>query len=97
MRIALVGLPCCGKSTLSAAVASTSVRTGSLARTGRAYDECEVGVGLDQARVIDLPGVRSLREGDYAERAALKYLLWGDKRPPVSAHESEGPPAPYGP
>ncbi|MGZ8156561.1 MAG: FeoB small GTPase domain-containing protein [Burkholderiales bacterium] len=95
VRIALVGLPGCGKSTLFTAVASTSVRSGSFARTGRAYDECEVDVGLDQARVIDLPGVRSLLEHGESQRAALKYLLWGDDRPAVSAHESEGPPAPY--
>ncbi len=97
MRIALVGLPGSGKSTLFSAVASTAVTSGALARTERMYDVCDVEVGLDQARVIDLPGVRSLRESGETERGALKYLLWGDDRPPVSAHESEGPPVPCAP
>jgi len=97
VRIALVGLPGSGKSTLFAAVASTAVKRGALARTARMYDVCDVEVGLDQACLIDLPGVRSLRETGETERAALKYLLWGDDRPPISAHESGGPPLPCAP
>jgi len=96
-RIALVGLPGCGKSTLFRAVASTSVRSGALAGTRRVYDECAVEIGFDEARVIDLPSLRSLRDLEPADRAALKYLLWGDERPPVSAHEPQGPPAPFAP
>ena len=97
VRIALVGLPNSGKSTLFAAVSSTSVETGALVGSGRAYDECAVQVGLDEARVINLPGVQSLRHAQEEDRAALKYLLWGDRRPMISAHESEGPPAPFAP
>jgi len=96
-RIALVGLPGCGKSTLFRAVASTSTRSGALAGTHRVYDECAVEIGLDEARVIDLPSLRSLRDLDAGDRPALKYLLWGDERPPVSAHEPQGPPAPFAP
>ena len=96
-RIALVGLPGCGKSTLFRAVASTSVSSGALAGTRRVYDECAVEIGFDEARVIDLPSLRSLRDLEPADRAALKYLLWGDERPPVSAHEPQGPPAPFAP
>jgi ferrous iron transport protein B len=94
-RIALVGLPGCGTSTLFGAVASTNVRSGPLAHSGQTYEECEVEVGLDQARVIRLPAVRSLRGAGAADHAALKYLLWGDERPAVSAHEPQGAPAPY--
>ena len=97
LRIALVGLPGGGKSTLFRAVASTSVQSGALAGTPRAYDECAVRIGLDEARVIDLPSLRSLRDTDLAGPSTLKYLLWGDERPSVSVHEPQGPPAPFGP
>ena len=97
LRIALVGLPGSGKSALFAAVSSTSVQSGALAGTHRAYNECAVQIGLDEARVIDLPSVHSLRQPEGDDRATLKYLLWGDERPPVSVHEPEGPPAPFSP
>ena len=97
LRIALVGLPNSGKSTLFAAVASTSVQSGALTGTHRAYNECAVQIGLDEARVIDLPSIRSPHHLDSEDRAALKYLLWGDERPPVSLHEPDGPPAPFAP
>ena len=97
LRIALVGMPNGGKSTLFAAVSSTSAHTGALAGTQRAYDECTVQIGLDEASVIDLPSIRSLHHLEPDDRAALKYLLWGDERPPVSLHEPGGPPAPFAP
>jgi len=97
LRMALVGLPASGKSTLFAAVSSTSVQTGALAGTRRVYDECAVQVGLDEARLITLPSVHSLRHPDQDDLATLKYLLWGDERPPVSLHEPDGPPAPFSP
>jgi ferrous iron transport protein B len=97
LRIALVGLPNSGKSTFFASVASTSVQSGALAGTHRAYDECAVQIGLDEARVIDLPSIRSPHHLESDDRAALKYLLWGDERPPVSLHDPEGPPAPFAP
>jgi ferrous iron transport protein B len=95
LRIALVGMPNSGKSTLFMAVSSTSVQTRALAGTRRAYDECAVQIGLDDARVIDLPSLRSLRHLEDEDRATLKYLLWGDERPLVSVHEPEGAPAPF--
>ena len=97
LRIALVGLPGSGKSTLFAAVASTSVRGGTLAGTHGAYNECAVQIGLDEARLIDLPSIHSPHHLESDDRAALKYLLWGDERPPVSMHEPGGPPAPFAP
>jgi len=97
LRIALVGLPNSGKSTFFAAVASTSVRSGALAGTRLAYNECAVQIGFDEARLIDLPSIRSPHHLESADRAALKYLLWGDQRPPVSLHEPDGPPAPFAP
>lgn len=97
LRIALVGLHNSGKSTLFEAVSSTSVQHGVLAGTQRAYDECAVQIGLDEARLIDLPSMPSLRHLEDEDRAAFKYLLWGDRRPPVSVHDPEGPPAPFAP
>ncbi len=97
LRIALVGLPHSGKSTLFAAVASTSVQRGSLSGTHGGYNECAVQIGLDEARLIDLPSLHSPHALEADDRAALKYLLWGDERPPVSQHEPVGPPAPFAP
>ena len=97
LRIALVGLPNSGKSTLFQAVASTSVETGALAGTRSSYEECAVQIGLDEARLIDLPSIRSPHHLESEDRAALKYLLWGDERPPISIHEPGGPPAPFAP
>ena len=97
LRIALVGMPNSGKSTLFQAVSSTSIRTGELAGTHRAYGECAVQVGLDEARVIDLPSIHSLHHLDHDDRVTLQYLLWGDELPPVSVHEPGGPPAPFSP
>jgi ferrous iron transport protein B len=97
LRIALVGMPNAGKSTLFNAVASTAPTTGKLAGTQRAYGECTVQVGLDQASVIDLPSIPSLPDLAQDDVVALKYLLWGDDRPLVSSHETDGPPAPFAP
>jgi len=70
LRIALVGLPNSGKSTFFAAVASTSVRSGALAGTRLSYNECAVQIGLDEARVIDLPSIRSPHHLESADRHA---------------------------
>ncbi|MDD5175231.1 MAG: ferrous iron transporter B [Sterolibacterium sp.] len=101
LRIALVGLPGAGKSTLFDAVSSTAPHSGELTGTHRVYAECKVKIGFDEASVVDLPSIHTLHHlaGDESsganDYAALKYLLWGDKRPPVTAHEQPGPPAPF--
>ena len=97
LRIALVGLPNSGKSTLFNAVSSTAIQTGELAGTGRAFGECAVQIGLDEARLIDLPSIHSLHHLDHDDRVAVQYLLWGDQRPPVAGHEPGEPPAPFTP
>lgn len=97
LRIALVGMPNSGKSTLFKAVSSTAIHTGELAGTQRAYGECAVQIGFDEARLIDLPSIHSLHHLEHDDLVALQYLLWGDEQPPVSVHEPDGPPAPFAP
>ncbi|MFO7594678.1 MAG: ferrous iron transporter B [Pseudomonadota bacterium] len=97
LRIALVGMPNSGKSTLFRAVSSTSIHTGELAGTHQSYGECTVQIGLDEAGLVDLPSMHSMHHMHREDIGALKYLLWGDRRPPVTEHEPEGPPAPFSP
>jgi ferrous iron transport protein B len=96
LRIALVGMPGSGKSTLFQAVSATSITTGELAGSQRAYRESLVQIGLDEASVIDLPSLHALHHIKQPELATVQYLLWGDQPPPVSSHEADAPPAPYG-
>ncbi|BAV32912.1 nucleoside recognition domain-containing protein [Sulfuricaulis limicola] len=97
LRIALVGMPNSGKSTLFNAVSSTSIRTGELGGTRRAYNECAVQIGLDEARVVELPSIQTLHDLPPDDLVALQYLLWGDELPPVKVHEPGAPPAPFAP
>ncbi len=97
LRIALVGMPNSGKSTLFKAVSSTSINTGQLAGTERAYGECAVQVGFDEARLVDLPSIHTLNNLQHDDLVTLKYLLWGDELPLVSVHEPGEPPAPFTP
>lgn len=75
LRIALIGMPKSGKRTLFDAVASTSVHEGEFAGSDRPYRECAVQIGLDEARVVDLPSIRSLHLTGQDEQVALRYLL----------------------
>lgn len=95
LRIALVGQPNSGKSTLFHAVASTSIDRGQLTGTDRAYKRCTVQIGMDEAELVDLPAIYSLHNLKNDDLEGLKYLLWGDSRPLVSAHEGSEPPAPF--
>jgi ferrous iron transport protein B len=95
LRIALVGLPGAGKTTLFDAVSSTAPQTGELTGTHRVYRACTVQIGLDEASVVDLPSLHSMHHVEDDDLSALKYLLWGNERPPVTAHESGAPPAPF--
>jgi len=94
-RIALVGQPNSGKTTIFRTVSSTSIQSGELAGTRKPYGECIVRIGLDEAALVDLPGIDSLRHLQGDDLEALKYLLWGDARPLVSRHERAEPPAPF--
>ena len=76
LRIALVGLPNSGKRTLFEAVSSTSVERGTLAGTQRTYDECAVQIGFDEARVVALPSIHSLRHSRYLKAGRSSSPLW---------------------
>ncbi|OOZ39994.1 nucleoside recognition domain-containing protein [Solemya pervernicosa gill symbiont] len=95
LRIALIGQPNSGKSTLFKVVSSTEIYTGELAGTERSYRACSVQIGMDEAMLVDLPSIQSLHNLSDDDQVSLKYLLWGDERPAVSRHESDQPPAPF--
>jgi ferrous iron transport protein B len=97
LRLALAGLPGAGKTTLFDAVSSAAPRRGELTGTDRVYRECTVQIGLDEASLVELPSLRALQHHAGEDPDALKYLLWGDERPPVSVHESGAPPVPFSP
>lgn len=97
LLIALTGLANSGKTTIFENVASTFVRAGELTGTHRPYQECSVQVGLDEISLVDLPDIDCLQHLRRDDLAALKYLLWGNERPPVSIHETQEPPAPFAP
>jgi len=50
---------------------------------------------MDEAELVDLPAIHSLHNLHDDDLEGLKYLLWGDSRPLISAHEGEHPPAPF--
>lgn len=97
LRIALTGMPTSGKTTLFRGVSSTEAYEGELVGTDQIYTESLVQIGLDEASVIDLPSIHTLHHTQTNDLVTLKYLLWGDERPAVSAHEDKSPPAPYSP
>jgi ferrous iron transport protein B len=89
--VALVGRARTGKSSLFLAASSTSPQHRRLLRDGDAYGECLVDIGLEQISLVDLPAVDSLHSLSAHDRILVKYLLWGDRWPPVAAHEAEQP------
>ncbi len=94
LRIALVGKPNSGKSTLFKAVSATSTEQRLLAGTDRHYEECIVQVGLDEASLIDLPSLSSLHHLKRDDEVALQYLIWGDDRKEVAGNGEPLPPLP---
>jgi ferrous iron transport protein B len=90
-RVALVGHLRTGKSSLFLAASSAAPQQEELLHDGDSYNECLVDVGLEQISLLDLPSIDSLHSLNSRDRVLLKYLLWGDRWPPVAAHESEQP------
>jgi len=75
MRIALVGQPNCGKSTLFNYVAGYRAETGNFAGTTVTFKESKVHVLGEIAELVDLPGTYTLLGTNPAERVVLDYLI----------------------
>lgn len=74
MRIALIGQPNCGKSTLFNQVAGYKAETGNFTGTTVKYTESKVRVAGEVVEVVDLPGAYTLEATSPAEREASSYL-----------------------
>ena len=74
MRIALIGQPNCGKSTLFNQVAGYKAETGNFTGTTVTFTESKVRVGGEVVEIVDLPGTYSLDAHSPAEREAASYL-----------------------
>ncbi|HNN12718.1 MAG TPA: ferrous iron transporter B [Anaerolineales bacterium] len=74
MRIALIGQPNCGKSTLFNQVAGYKAETGNFSGTTVAFTESRVRVSGQVVDLTDLPGAYTLELGSPAEMEAAKYL-----------------------
>jgi len=74
LRIALIGQPNCGKSTLFNQVAGYKAETGNFTGTTVKYTESKVRVAGEVVEIVDLPGAYTLEAGSPAEREAASYL-----------------------
>jgi ferrous iron transport protein B len=74
MRVALIGQPNCGKSTLFNQVAGYKAETGNFSGTTVAYTESRVRVAGEVIELVDLPGTYTLQGGSPAEEQAARYL-----------------------
>jgi ferrous iron transport protein B len=74
MRIALIGQPNCGKSTLFNHVAGYKAETGNFSGTSVTYTESRVRVGGQVIDLVDLPGTYTLHSGSPAELETIRYL-----------------------
>jgi len=96
-RVALVGRPRTGKSTLFQAASSVAVQHERLPGQAGFYDECVVGLGLEQISLVDLPPIDTLHRLRESDRVVLMYLLWGDAWPSIARHEPGQPAAAFAP
>ena len=93
-RVALVGRRQTGKSAIFQAASSASPSHARLAGES-AYEECLVGIGLEEISLVDLPSIESLHRLREADRQVLMVLLWGDRWPEIARHEPQQPTSPF--
>jgi len=74
MRIALIGQPNCGKSTLFNSVAGYKAETGNFSGTTVTFTESRVRVAGQVVDLVDLPGSYALGGLNPAERESRRYL-----------------------
>jgi len=74
MRVALIGQPNCGKSTLFNQVAGYKAETGNFSGTTVNFTESRVRVAGQVIELVDLPGAYTLDGGSPAELEAARYL-----------------------
>ena len=75
LRIALIGQPNCGKSTIFNHLVGYKANTSNLPGTTVEYLKSEALVGGRRAEVIDLPGTYSLTSLDEAEAQTRNFLI----------------------
>ncbi|MEJ5225433.1 MAG: FeoB small GTPase domain-containing protein, partial [Anaerolineales bacterium] len=78
MRLALVGRPNCGKSTLFNQVAGYKAETGNFHGTTVTFTESTVRVAGEVVHLVDLPGAYTLEGSNPAEAEAGRYLASQD-------------------
>ncbi|MBK9595483.1 MAG: ferrous iron transporter B [Rhodocyclales bacterium] len=93
-RVALVGRQQTGKSSIFQA-ASSAMPTHARLAGESAYEECLVGIGLEEISLVDLPSIESLHHLREADRQVLMVLLWGDRWPVIARHEPQQPTAAF--
>ncbi len=74
MKVALIGLPNCGKSTLFNQVAGYKAETGNFSGTTVKFTESRVRVAGEVIDLVDLPGAYTLQSGSPAELEAARYM-----------------------
>lgn len=74
MKVALIGQPNCGKSTLFNQVAGYKAETGNFSGTTVTFTESRVRVAGQVLELVDLPGAYTLKNGSPAEEQAAHYL-----------------------